>query len=184
MAMVSQKMDEAIILTQSQDSNREIEVELDFRALLQHCHPREISYLNTFVDEGQKEILQHPLCTAFLYIKWRKIRKYFIVRLVFCFTFVLFLTLYVLTALAHNCYNGSKDMEETTQEQELCQKQSILGDMLRINPFVMEMQWWVLVAITLVEVFRKLYGLTGYSSFKRYFTQPENIIEWKVFSTL
>lgn len=87
------------------------------------------------------EILQHPLASAFLYIKWDKIRKYYIARLLFCFTFILFLTLYVLTALAHNCYNGSKEAEDTIQEQELCQKQSILGDMLRNNPFVMEMQW-------------------------------------------
>lgn len=142
LAMVNQKFDEAITLTHSQDnSNREVELELDFRSILQHCHPREISYLNTFVEEGNKEILQHPLCSAFLYIKWGKIRKYYIARLLFCFTFILFLTLYVLTALAHNCYNGSKEMEDTIQEQELCQKQSILGDMLRNNPFVMEMQW-------------------------------------------
>lgn len=142
LAMVNQKFDEAITLTHSQDnSTREVELELDFRSILQHCHPREISYLNTFVDEGNKEILQHPLCSAFLYIKWGKIRKYYIARLLFCFTFILFLTLYVLTALAHNCYNGSKEMEDTIQEQELCQKQSILGDMLRNNPFVMEMQW-------------------------------------------
>lgn len=142
LAMVNQKFDEAIQLTHSQDnSTREVELELDFRSILQHCHPREISYLNTFVDEGNKEILQHPLCSAFLYIKWGKIRKYYIARLLFCFTFILFLTLYVLTALAHNCYNGSKEMEDTIQEQELCQKQSILGDMLRNNPFVMEMQW-------------------------------------------
>lgn len=142
LAMINQKFDEAITLTQSQDhSMREVELELDFRSILQHCHPREISYLNTFVDEGNKEILQHPLCSAFLYIKWGKIRKYYIARLLFCFTFILFLTLYVLTALAHNCYNGSKEAEDTIQEQELCQKQSILGDMLRNNPFVMEMQW-------------------------------------------
>lgn len=142
LVMVNQKFDEAITLTHSQDnSNREVELELDFRSILQHCHPREISYLNTFVDEGNKEILQHPLCSAFLHIKWGKIRKYYIARLLFCFTFILFLTLYVLTALAHNCYNGSKEMEDTIQEQELCQKQSMLGDMLRNNPFVMEMQW-------------------------------------------
>uniref|UniRef100_A0A6M2DV32 Putative transient receptor potential channel pyrexia-like protein n=1 Tax=Xenopsylla cheopis TaxID=163159 RepID=A0A6M2DV32_XENCH len=98
----------------------------------------------------------------------------------FCFIFVLFLTLYVLTALAHNCYNGSKDMEETIQEQELCQKQSMLGDMLRNNPFVMEMQWWVLVAITVFEICRKVYGITGYSTVKQYVTQLENIIEWFV----
>jgi len=161
-----------------------VELELDFRQLLQHCHPREISYLNTFVDEGQKEILEHPLCSSFLYIKWGKIRKYYIGRLIFCFSFVLFLTLYVLTALAHNCYNGSKNDNTTIPAQELCQKQSILGDMLRNNPFVMEMQWWVLVAITIVEIFRKLYGITGYSSFRHYVTQVENIMEWFVITSV
>ncbi|XP_055848380.1 transient receptor potential channel pyrexia [Episyrphus balteatus] len=184
-AMITQKLDAAITLHHSQDPvNREVELELDFRQLLQHCHPREISYLNTFVDEGQKEILEHPLCSAFLYIKWGKIRKYYIGRLIFCFTFVLFLTLYVLTALAHNCYNGSKDDNTTIQAQELCQKQSILGDMLRNNPFVMEMQWWVLVAITIVEIFRKVYGITGYSSFKHYVMQVENIMEWFVITSV
>lgn len=181
LAMIDQKLDNAITLHHSRESsNREVELELDFRSILQHCHPREISYLNTFVDEGRKEILQHPLCAAFLYVKWEKIRKYYIARLVFCFIFVLFLTLYVLTALAHNCYNGSKDMEETIQEQELCQKQSMLGDMLRNNPFVMEMQWWVLVAITVFEICRKVYGITGYSTVRQYVTQLENIIEWFV----
>lgn len=184
LAMVNHKLDAAITLHHTQDTNREVELELDFRQILQHCYPREINYLNTFVDEGQKEILQHPLCSAFLYIKWGKIRKYYIGRLVFCFMFVLFLTLYVLTALAHNCYNGSKDMEETIKEQELCQKQSILGDMLRNNPFVIEMQWYVLVAITICEIFRKLFGITGYSSFRHYVVQAENIIDWFVIASV
>ncbi|XP_055528382.1 transient receptor potential channel pyrexia-like [Wyeomyia smithii] len=179
LAMIGRKFDDAMTLIHSQDpSDKEVVLELDFRSILQHCYPREIGYLNTLVDEGQKEILQHPLCSAFLYIKWGKIRKYYIARLLFCFIFILFLTLYVLTALAHNCYNGSKDMEETIQEQELCQKQSILGNMLRNNPFVMEMQWMVLVAITFVEICRKLYGMTGYSSVRRYITQMENVTEW------
>ncbi|XP_053677281.1 transient receptor potential channel pyrexia-like [Anopheles nili] len=179
LGVIQCKLDAAITLTHSQDSSsREVELELDFRSILQHCHPREISYLNTFVDDGQKEFLQHPLCSAFLYIKWNKIRKYYIARLLFCFTFVLFLTLYVLTALAHNCYNGSKDMKETIQEQELCQKQSIFGDMLRNNPFVIEMQWMVLVAITAIEICRKIYGITGYTSLRHYVTQTENAIEW------
>ncbi|XP_058060809.1 transient receptor potential channel pyrexia-like [Anopheles bellator] len=179
LGVIQCKLDAAITLTHSQDSSsREVELELDFRSIMQHCHPREISYLNTFVDDGQKEFLQHPLCSAFLYIKWNKIRKYYIARLLFCFTFVLFLTLYVLTALAHNCYNGSKDMKETIQEQELCQKQSIFGDMLRNNPFVIEMQWMVLVAITAIEICRKIYGITGYNSLRHYVTQTENVIEW------
>lgn len=39
---------------------------------------------------------------------------------------------------------------------------------------------WVLVAITMFEVFRKFYGITGYSSLKHYVRQIENIIEWFV----
>lgn len=180
LAMIARKLDCAMTLHHSHSSSREVELELDFRSILQHCYPREISYLNTFVDEGQKEVLLHPLCSAFLHIKWEKIRKYYVARLFLCFIFVLCLTLYVLTALAHNCYNGSKDMEETIQEQELCQKQSILGDLLRKNPFVIEMQWWVLAGITIFEIFRKVYGIAGYSTVRQYVMQSENIIEWFV----
>ncbi|KAJ6646569.1 Transient receptor potential channel pyrexia [Pseudolycoriella hygida] len=181
LAMIKNNLDSAISIHESEDPlNRDLELELDFRQLSQNCHPKEISFLHTFIEEGQKEFLEHPLCTAFLYIKWKKVRKFFIARLVFCLINVLFLSLYVLTALAHSCYNGSRDLNETIKDQELCQKQSIFGDLLRNNPFVIEMQWWTLVAITMFEITRKLYGLTGYSSFRHYVTQIENIIEWFV----
>lgn len=181
LAMIKYNFDTAITLHESDDPlNRDIELELDFRQLSQNCHPKEISSLHTFIEEGQKEFLEHPLCTAFLYIKWKKVRKFFIARLVFCFITVMLLSLYVLTALAHSCYNGSRDLNETIKDQELCQNQSIFGDLLRHNPFVIEMQWWVLVIIIMFEIVRKLYGLTGYSSFKHYVTQIENIIEWFV----
>lgn len=159
-----------------------MELKLDFRSILQHCHPREISFLNTFVDEGQKEILLHPLCSAFLYLKWEKIRKYYIARMLFCFIFILSLSLYVLTALAHNCYNHGKNMNDTQPQNviELCEKKSMMGHMLRNNPFVIEMQWFVLVGITCCEIARKIYGITGYPSIRQYLSHPENIIEWAV----
>ncbi|XP_018334781.1 transient receptor potential channel pyrexia-like [Agrilus planipennis] len=182
LAMISQKLDSAITLHHHAESpNREVEMRLDFRCILQHCYPREISFLNTFVDEGQKEILLHPLCSAFLYLKWEKIRKYYIARMFFCFIFVLGLSLYVLTALAHNCYNHGKNMNDTDPDPiELCEKKSMMGHMLRSNPFVIEMQWFVLVGITACEILRKMYGLAGYPSLKQYLSYPENIIEWFV----
>uniref|UniRef100_A0A1A9V0E9 ANK_REP_REGION domain-containing protein n=1 Tax=Glossina austeni TaxID=7395 RepID=A0A1A9V0E9_GLOAU len=62
-AMIRQKLDAAITLHHSQDPvNREVELELDFRQLLQHCHPREISYLNTFVDEVSPQAYRVVLC--------------------------------------------------------------------------------------------------------------------------
>lgn len=181
LAMIKYNFDSAITLHESEDpQNGDIELELDFRFLTQNCHPKEISFLHTLIEEGQKEFLEHPLCTAFLYIKWKKVRKFFVARMLFYLTTVMFLSLYVLTALAHSCYNGNRDLNQTFQVQELCQKESLFGDMLRDNPLVIEMQWYVLVIIILFEIARKLYGLTGYSSFTHYVTQIENIIEWFV----
>lgn len=187
LAMVTQKLDAAITLHHHpESSNREVELRLDFRSILQHCHPREISFLNTFVDEGQKEILLHPLCAAFLYLKWEKIRKYYIVRILFSFIFVCCLSLYVLTALAHNCYNHSKNMNNTSKDSsnnnifELCERKSMMGAMLRNNPFVIEMQWFVLVGITACEVLRKVYGIAGYPNVRQYLSHSENVIEWAV----
>lgn len=181
LAMIKHNFDSAVTLHESEDPlNREIELELDFRHLSQNCHPKEISFLHTFIEEGQKEFLEHPLCTAFLYIKWKKVRKFFIARMLFCLVTVMFLSMYALTALAYSCNNGSEYLNNTFKNRELCQEQSIFGNMLRNNPFVIEMQWWVLVIIIMFEIVRKLYGLTGYESWIHYVTQKENIIEWFV----
>lgn len=181
LTVIKYNFDNAITLHESEDpQNRDIELELDFRHLSQNCHPKEISFLHTFIEEGQKEFLEHPLCTAFLYIKWKKVRKFFIARMLYCLLILLFLSFYVLTALAHSCPIGNRDRNETTIDHELCQTQSLFGDWLRNTPFVIDMQWFVLVILMLFEILRKLYGLTGYSSIKHYVTQIENIIEWCV----
>lgn len=170
--MIHKKLDAAITLHYLNDkANREIEMELDFRQILQHCHPREISYMNTFIEEGQKEILEHPLCAAFLYIKWQKIRKFYIGRLVFGFLFTMFLTVYILTVLAVNC-------EREDENLELCQDQSILGTMLRTNPVFTAIQRYSLLSIAGVEIIRKVIALTAYNSVKRYVSQVENLMEW------
>ncbi|KAF5277481.1 hypothetical protein FQR65_LT03818 [Abscondita terminalis] len=111
-----------------------------------------------------------------------KIRKYYIARMLFCFVFILSLSLYVLTALAHNCYNHGQNLNSTHPKDviELCEKKSIMGRMLRNNPFVIEMQWFVLVGITACEILRKIYGLVGYPTLKQYLSYPENVIEWLV----
>ncbi|KAJ8963432.1 hypothetical protein NQ318_018912 [Aromia moschata] len=176
---IREKFDSSITLYQHpQSSNNEVDLRLDFKCILQQCRPREMSYLNTFVDEGQKEFLMHPLCSAFLYLKWQKIRRYYAIRMFFCFVFVLSLSLYILTALARNCYNY--DTNNGDDVIELCEKQSMMGHMLRANPFAVEMQWFVLVGITCFEILRKIYGLAGYSTVWQYFSYPENILEWLV----
>ena len=183
---VNQKLDESIT-TNDPDASKEIVLMFNFRYLLKNCKRGEVSFLQTLVDEGQKEFLSHPLCEAFLHLKWQKIRKYYITRLIFCLLFVILLSLYVLTALAYQCYNDSvsdvlPDVEARILivDPELCTKKSYFGELLRRNPIIMEMEWFFLAFITVLEIFRKIYGFRGYKSFRHYISQKGNIVEWFV----
>lgn len=176
LAILRHNLDSGISLSRSTEGNEEVQIEFDFGKLLKFSYPREITYLNSLIDEGQKDILQHPLCSAFLFMKWRKIRKFYLARLIFCFLFVSFLSIYVLTAVVKTC--KGKYSKKYGVPNELCQKQSLLGVVLESNPI--EFERWVLIAVTAFEIVRKLTGITGYSSITQYFTTFENLMEWFV----
>lgn len=108
---IKKKFDQAITLN-DQGTAKEVELIIDFRYLLQNPSQGEIILLHTLEECGQKVMLEHPLCKAFLYLKWQKIRRFYFVRLIFDAIFVLLLTSYVMTALAHGCYNKSKNITE------------------------------------------------------------------------
>lgn len=107
LSVFKRRLDASITLHPQSTAAGEMELRLDFHPLLQHRREGEIGYLGTFVKEGYKEILEHPLCQSFLHLKWQKIRKYYVGRLFFYLLYVLVLTAWVMTALAHNCYNES-----------------------------------------------------------------------------
>lgn len=187
LAMLYQKLDSAITLCDPEASNREVEMKLDFRFLLQNCDMGEIGFLKTFVDAGQKDILKHPLCEAFLYLKWEKIRKYYIGRLLFCGIFVSFLSAYVLMALAHNCYNSGRALSDTSMnesEAQLCQDTSVAAEFLRKNPLVTEITWFILVFCTVCECLRKVIGFAAFTTLKQYLSQKENVVEWLVIASV
>ncbi|XP_015428606.1 PREDICTED: transient receptor potential channel pyrexia [Dufourea novaeangliae] len=174
-----QRLDASITLHQHGSATGEVELRLDFHSLLMNQQQGEIRYLGTFVKEGYKEILEHPLCQAFLHLKWQKIRKYYVGRLIFYLFYVLILTGWVMTALAHNCYNESHGQLDTTQPP-LCANTTGINGFLYRHPALLEVEWYALMVLTILEAFRKLTSIPTYLSVRQFFTQAENMVEWCV----
>jgi len=168
------KLDNAILMHDPElPPSKEVILKLDFRIFLQRCHKGEVTFLKTFIDEGQKEILEHPLCQAFIHIKWEKIRKYYIARLMLYIVLVSCLTGYVFTAL-YNCKN------EYAQKNSSCDNSSIFPISIENTPVGMKIEWSFLTIFTICEGVRKICAWVGSSNLKRYCCHIGNIIEWFV----
>ncbi|XP_071445431.1 transient receptor potential channel pyrexia [Hetaerina americana] len=101
LSTVVEILDSAVTLSDHDDPEspprREVEVRLDFRALIRHGGGRETRFMKTMVDEGQAEtLLEHPLCRAFLHLKWGRVRKFYLARIFFCTIFVLVFSFYAI----------------------------------------------------------------------------------------
>lgn len=180
LSVFKERLDTSITLHQQSSAAGEMELRLDFHPLLQHKGQGEIGYLGTFVKEGYKEILEHPLCQSFLHLKWQKIRKYYVGRLFFYLLYVVVLTAWVMTALAHNCYNESHGQVDEIGSLPLCVNSTGLNGFFHRHPEVLEVEWYALVLLTVLEGVRKATGILTYPSVQQFFTQPENIVEWCV----
>ncbi|XP_018362192.1 PREDICTED: uncharacterized protein LOC108760633 [Trachymyrmex cornetzi] len=174
------RLDKSLTLSRQGFIAGKLELQLDFRPLLQHRRNRssETGYLNTFVKEGYKEILEHPLCQSFLHLKWHKIRKYYVARLLFYLIYVLILTSWVIIALAHNCYNESKGYY--IHNKLLCPSATGIYGFFYRHPTLLEIQWYALMMLTILEACRKFAVISSYRSVRQFFTQVENLADWCV----
>ncbi|MCL4134716.1 UNVERIFIED_CONTAM: hypothetical protein GTU68_060306, partial [Idotea baltica] len=72
------------------------QIQLDFRVLLAGSGGGpECRLLSCFIEEGHKAFLKHPLCETFLFLKWLRVRSFFVFNLIFYMGLVLSLTQYL-----------------------------------------------------------------------------------------
>lgn len=168
-----QRLDASIRLTRPVSHNREFEMRLNFDILFPSNSQCETSFINTFVQEHHKDLLSHPLVMAFLHLKWEKIRKLYLLRILLYAMAVICMTTYVLTALAYKCYNYNE--EAAVDSSKICGSKRAAGFLFR-RPFI-EIQWYLALVLTCITIPRKIFGFMVYKSALQYFSNIDNVLD-------
>lgn len=103
------RMDQAISIHDHELGDVDCELRLDFRPLVPGGRG-ETDLMLCLVDVGQKYILKHPLCESFLYLKWLRIRKFFLFSLIFHSIFAMLFTAYITVSFLYN-FNKNETIE-------------------------------------------------------------------------
>lgn len=97
------KFDASITVNEHEIGDVDCEIKLDFRLLVPNTERGETELLLAFIEVGKKRILKHPLCETFIFLKWRRIRKFFLFSLFYHALYVLMFTVYVLGVYDKDC---------------------------------------------------------------------------------
>lgn len=95
MTRFTSRFDNSITLHDHELGDVDCELRLDFGTLVPGGRG-ETDLMLCLVEVGQGHVLQHPLCESFLYLKWLRIRKFFLFSLIFHAIFVTVFTAYVI----------------------------------------------------------------------------------------
>ncbi|XP_045116322.1 transient receptor potential channel pyrexia-like [Portunus trituberculatus] len=115
LAHIQESLDAAISFTDHDHHDRDAQVQMDFRVLVPgEARGLECRMLSCFIREGQKPLLKHPLCETLLFLKWLKVRSFFVLNLIFYALLVIMLTIYIMVVFpSFSCYHLNSTSEET-----------------------------------------------------------------------
>jgi len=105
----TERLDASISLHEHELGDVDCTIKLDFRVLVPRTCYGEAELLLSFVESGQRHLLQHPLCQTFLFLKWKHIRKFFLISLLFHALFVALHTTFVMAVYMEPALNSTQN---------------------------------------------------------------------------
>ncbi|XP_041968957.1 transient receptor potential channel pyrexia isoform X2 [Aricia agestis] len=90
------KFDDAVHVSEHEIGDVDCELTIDFRPLVPCLTRGEAELLLAFVEVGRKDVLKHPVAETFLFLKWRRIRKFFVLSFVYHALFISLYSVYIL----------------------------------------------------------------------------------------
>ncbi|XP_063831405.1 transient receptor potential channel pyrexia isoform X1 [Ostrinia nubilalis] len=90
------KFDDAVHVSEHELGDVDCELTIDFRPLVSCLSRGEAELLLAFVEVGRRDVLKHPVAETFLFLKWRRIRKFFVLSFIYHALFITLYSLYIL----------------------------------------------------------------------------------------
>ncbi|KAL4715914.1 hypothetical protein ACJJTC_013214 [Scirpophaga incertulas] len=90
------KLDDAVHVSEHELGDVDCELTIDFRPLVPCMTRGEAELLLAFVEVGRRDVLKHPVAETFLFLKWRRIRKFFVLSFIYHAIFITLFSVYIL----------------------------------------------------------------------------------------
>lgn len=97
------KFDASIKVNEHEIGDVDCDIKMDFRLLIPNLKRSETDLMLAFIEVGQKRILKHPLCETFLFLKWHRIRKFFLFSLLYHTLFVMLFSTLIIGVYKEDC---------------------------------------------------------------------------------
>lgn len=149
------------------------EIKLDFNLLVPNTERGETELLLSFIEVGKKRILKHPLCETFLFLKWRRIRKFFLFSLFYHAIYVLLFTIYILGVFERDCLTRKIAEEEEEEEDE-----NTAGATGCPVPRYVSPVGYLVIFLNFILLAKEFFQMGhGFASYARYW---ENWVQWAI----
>ncbi|XP_076054584.1 transient receptor potential cation channel subfamily A member 1-like isoform X2 [Oratosquilla oratoria] len=88
--------DHCLVTNTNVMTSKTLEVSFDFAPFAHPSQHNQVKHLRTFIKLAHAKLLSHPLCETFLLVKWRSVRRWFLIEVILFFLYAVFIT--ILTA--------------------------------------------------------------------------------------
>ena len=162
------QLDSSIKLHDHEIGDVDCELKLDFRILVPSVDRGESGLLLTFIEVGQRHILKHPLCETFLFLKWKRIRKFFLFSLFFHAIFVLLYSTYMVGVYLKDCpARNETEFKENVSDKETCH-----------IPVIVMIMGYALIGFNMLLIAKEVFQMAH--SWAGYITHWENWLQWLI----
>lgn len=162
--------------------NAEQSLKFSFRDIITNSQIGEVDFLYTLQKEGQSCVLKHPLCRAFLHLKWEKVRPYYLLRVGISTLAIVLLSAYIMIASIHRCCddnvsdNNCTEHNATTEISNRSEEYQFFVE-LHKKPVIISIIKVIILLLVFLNITKIFFSLAAYRSAKHYFSKQYNILE-------